>query len=43
MKIIISERQLKNVILREQVEETPPKTGEDCAAEGGGRTISKDQ
>ncbi len=33
MKIIISERQLKNVILREQVEETPPKTGEDCASD----------
>ncbi len=31
MKIIISERQLKNVILREQVEETPPKTSDECA------------
>ena len=31
MKIIISETQLKNVILREQTVETPPKTSDECA------------
>ena len=31
MKIIISETQLKNVILREQTVEAPPKTSDECA------------